>query len=84
MMMPYKTLPKRFTIEMVKRTVLIMTSLVRKNNHIHPVQSPRQLVTGLPLRMPKAQVGQYIQAHTGGSSATDVERTSDALYNRTH
>ena len=43
--MPYKTIPKRFTIEMVHCVVVLMNSLPRKGS-LHSVLSPREIVTG--------------------------------------
>ena len=42
--------------------------------------SPRKLITGFDLKLPAAQMGQYVQAHTGGTNSVEKERTSDALY----
>jgi hypothetical protein len=45
LMMPYKRLPKRFTIEMVHRVTSLINSLPKQNG-IHSVISPREIVTG--------------------------------------
>ena len=44
--------------------------------------SPRQLVTGISLRLAETEIRQYVEAHTGGSSSTDKDKeaTSDAIY----
>ena len=78
-MMPYKKLPKRFTIEMVHRITILINSLPKQNG-IHPVLSPREIVTGKKFRCPTIRIGQYVQGHTGGSNDTDEERSIDALY----
>jgi hypothetical protein len=44
-MMPYKKLPKRFTNEMVNRITVLINSLPKQNG-IHSVLSPREIVTG--------------------------------------
>ena len=80
MMMPYTKVPKAFTIAMVKQATIIVSSLVRKNNNVHPIMSPRKLITGFDLKLPAAQMGQYVQVHTGGTNSVEKERTSDALY----
>ena len=43
--------------------------------------SQRQLVTGIPLQLVDTEIGQYVQAHTDGTSSTekDKERTPDAI-----
>jgi hypothetical protein len=60
-----------------------MNSLPKKGG-IHPIISPRELVTGKKLRVPSIHIGQYVQGHTGGktigSNDTAEERSIDALY----
>jgi hypothetical protein len=79
LMMPYKKIPKRFTIEMVHRITTLINSLPKQNG-IHPIMSPREIVTGKKFRCPTIRIGQYVQGHTGGSNSTDLERSIDALY----
>jgi hypothetical protein len=78
-MMPYKKLPKRFTIEMVHKVTMLINSLPKQNG-IHSVLSPREIVTGKKFRCPSIKIGQYVQGNTGGSNSTDQERSVDALY----
>ena len=42
---PYKTIPKRMTIEMVHRVIILMNSIPRKGS-LHSLFSPRETVTG--------------------------------------
>jgi hypothetical protein len=79
LMMPYKKLPKRFTIEMVHKVTMLINSLPKMNG-IHSVMSPREIVTGKKFRCPTIKIGQYVQGHTGGTNSTDKERSIDALY----
>jgi hypothetical protein len=79
LMMPYKKIPKRFTIEMVHKVTMLINSLP-KNNGIHSILSPREIVTGKKFRCLSIKIGQYVQGHTGGSNSTDQERCVDALY----
>ena len=58
--MPYKTVPKRFTIEMVHRVVILMNSLPCKGS-LHSVLSPREIVTGKQFWCPKIRISQYTQ-----------------------
>ena len=58
--MPYKSIPKRFTIEMVHRVVVLMNPHPRKGS-LHTVLSPREIVTGKKFRCPKIRIGQYVQ-----------------------
>jgi hypothetical protein len=44
-MMPYKRLSKRFTIEMVHKVTMLIDSLPKQNG-IHSILSPREIVTG--------------------------------------
>jgi hypothetical protein len=78
-MMPYKKIPKQFTIEMVHKVTMLINSLPKQNG-IHSVLSPREIVTGKKFRCPSIKIGQYVQGHTGGSNSTDQERSVDALY----
>jgi hypothetical protein len=78
-MMPYKKIPKRFTIEMVHR-ITMLVNLLPKQNSIHSVLSPREIVTGKKCRCPYIKIGQYVQGHTGGTNSTDQERSVNSLY----
>jgi hypothetical protein len=78
-MMPYKKIPKRFTIEMVHTVTKLINSLPKQNG-IHSVISPREIGTGKKLRCLMMKIGQYVQGHTGGTNSTDIERSIDALY----
>ena len=82
MKIPYRKIPKRLVIKIMKLAAILKSSLVNPSDNIHPIVSPRQLVTGIPLRLAETEIGQYVQAHIGGSSLTDKdkERTSDAIY----
>jgi hypothetical protein len=76
---PYKKLPRRFTIEMVHKVTMLINSLPKQNG-IHYISSPREIVTGKKFRCPSIKIGHYVQGHTGGSISTDKERSVDALY----
>jgi hypothetical protein len=77
--MPYKKVPKRFTIEMVHRITMLINSLPKQNG-IHSILSPREIVTGKKFRCPSVKIGKSVQEQTEGSSSTDKERSIDALY----
>ena len=79
LMMPYKKLPMRFTIEMVHQVAQLINSLP-KSNGIHAILSPREIVSGKKFRCPTIKIGQYVQGLTGGTNSTDQERSIDALY----
>ena len=79
MMMPYKKLPRRFIVEMVYRIVILVNSIPRKGG-VHKSLSPREIITGKKFRCPEIEIGQYVQAHVGGTNSTEEERTVDALY----
>jgi hypothetical protein len=51
MMMPYKRIPERFTIEMVHRVTMLINSLPKQNG-IHLILSPSEIVTGKKFRCP--------------------------------
>ena len=65
---------------MIKESTKVLSSLSKHNSNLHPVQSPRELVTGIKLVVPKIQMGQYSQGSTGGSKKSDSERYIDCLY----
>ena len=77
--MPYKKLPRRMTIEMVHRVVILINSIPQKDS-LHSIISPREMVTGKKFRCPSIRIGQYIQGIVGGTNETDKERSIDALY----
>jgi hypothetical protein len=51
-----------------------------KQNGIHSVLSPQEILTGKKFRCPSIKIGQYVQGHTGGTNDTNQERSIDALY----
>jgi hypothetical protein len=79
LMMPYNKLPKLSTIEMVHRVTRLINSLPKQNG-LHSIISPREIVTGKKFRCPSIRIGQYVQGHTGGTNSTDQERLIDSLY----
>jgi hypothetical protein len=79
MMMPYKKIPKQFTIEVVHRVTALINSLPKQNG-IHSILSPREIVMGKKFRCPSIRIGQYVQGHTGGTNGTGQERSIDSLY----
>ena len=60
MRMPYKKIPKKLVIEIVKLAAKLKSSLVNPSDNIHPIMSPRQLVTGIPLRLAETEIGQFV------------------------
>ena len=77
--MPYKTIPKRMTIEIVHHVIILMNSIPWKGS-LYNILSPREIVTGKKFRGPTIHIGQYIQGLVGGTNSTDQERSIDALY----
>jgi hypothetical protein len=64
---------------MVHRVTRLINSLPKQNG-LHSIISPREIITGKKLRCPSIRIGQYIQGHTGGTNSTDQERLIDSLY----
>jgi hypothetical protein len=54
--MPYKKIPKRFTIEIVYKITMLVNSLPKQNG-IHSVLSPQEIVTGKKFRCPSIKIG---------------------------
>jgi hypothetical protein len=77
-MMPYKRIPKRFAIEMVHIITMLINSLPKQNG-IHLILLPREIVTAKKFRCPSIKIGQYFQGHTGDSNSTEQERSANAL-----
>ena len=77
----FTKLPRRFLIEVVLRTTILINSLPRKDG-VHPTLSPREIVTGKKFCVPQYEIGDYVQAHTMPkvSNGTGEERTVDTLY----
>ena len=74
MRMPYKKIPKRLVIKLVKLVAILKSSLVNPADNIRPIMCPRHFVTGIPLQLAETEIEQYAQAHTGGISSTDKDK----------
>ena len=77
--MLYKAIPKRLTIEMVHRVVVLMNSLPRKGS-LHSILSPRKILTSNMFRCPTICIGQYKQGLVGAANDTEQGRSINALY----
>jgi hypothetical protein len=76
----YKRLPRRFLIEIVYKTVILINSLVRKGG-VSQFLSPREIITGRKLRLPPYEIGQFAHTSVGETNnQTDEYRTFEALY----
>ena len=53
---------------------------ILKQNGIHQVLLPREIVTGKKFRCPTIKIGQYVQGHTGSTNEVEDYRTIDSLY----
>ena len=53
---PFTRYPKRFTIEMVKRVVVLINSF-RRESGVHPVMSSRQILFGKKFKTPLCKIG---------------------------
>ena len=75
-----KRIPSRLMRELVISTVKMINSIRRKGG-VHPVMSPRQIVTGRKLVLPPYPPGAVVYAVKGDSSnSIDEMRTFDSLY----
>ena len=82
-LMKYKYIPSRFVRKMVQQVMRLVNSIPKHNSCLHTVQSPQQMVTGIPLRERTHLIGQYGQGHRGDTNETAVlkgERSIDCLY----
>jgi hypothetical protein len=63
----FKRIPRRFLIEAVYRTVILINSLMRKGG-VSEFLSAREIVTGKKLRLPPHEIGQFVHASVGETS----------------
>ena len=78
--LPFKKLPRRFTIEIVKRVVVLINSFARKSG-VHSVMSPRQIMFGRKFIPPLCKIGELVLSYdTYGSNDTGQERAFYGLY----
>ena len=80
-----RRIPRRLMIEMVYAVFILITSIRRKGG-VHPVMSPRQILTGEKLVVPTFPIGSFCYAIPENkdktSSIVDKERSFDAIYLR--
>ena len=75
-----KQIPARLMRELVVSTVNMINSIGRKGE-VHPVMSPRQIVTNRKLVLPSYPPGAFMYAVKGGTkNSIDNMRIFDALY----
>ena len=78
--LPFRKLPRRFTIELVKRIVVLINSFARKSG-VHSVMSPRQIMFGWKFIPPLCKIGELVLAYdTYGSNDTGQKRAFYGLY----
>ena len=79
---PFKRYPKRFTIELMKRAVVLINSFRRKSG-VHPVMSPRQILYGKKFKTPLCKIGELVMAYdVTANIKTTTPRAFYALYIR--
>ena len=77
---PFNRYPKRFTIEMVKR-VVVLINLFRRKSGVHPVMSPRQILFRKKFKLPLCKIGKLVMAYNMKSTNKTLEpRAIYALY----
>ena len=77
---PFKQYPKRFTIELMRRVVVLINSFRRKSG-VHPVMSPRQILFGKKFKTPLCKIGELVMAYnTTSDNKTTTPRAFYALY----
>ena len=71
-----------FTIELLKRVVVLINSLRRKSG-VHPVISPRQILFGKKFKTPLCKIGELVMAYdVTADNKTTIPRALYALYIR--
>ena len=77
---PFKRYPKRFTIELMKRVVVLINSFRRKSG-VHPVMSPRQILFNKKFKTPLCKIGELVMAYdVTADNKTTTPRAFYALY----
>ena len=77
---PFTRYPRRFTIELVRRAVILINSFSRKSG-VHPVMSPRQILFGKKFKTPLCKIGELVMAYdTASDNKTTTPRAFYALY----
>ena len=59
---PFEKYPKRLTIEMTKRVTILINSFRRKSE-VHPLMSPRQILSGKKCKTPLCKMGEFLLAY---------------------
>lgn len=78
--LPFEKLPRRFTMEIVKRVVVLINSFARKSG-VHSVMSPRQIMFGRKFMPPLCKIGELVLSYdTYGSNNTGQKRAFYGLY----
>ena len=77
---PFDRHPKRFTIKLLKRVVVLINSFRRKSG-VYPVMSPRQILFGKKFKTPLCKVGELVIAYdVTANNKTMIPRAFCALY----
>ena len=77
---PFKRYPRRFTIELMRRAVVLINSFRRKSG-VHSVMSPRQILFGKKFKTPLCKIGELVIAYnTTSDNKTTTPRAFYALY----
>ena len=77
---PFNQYPKRFTIELMKR-VVVLINLFRRKSGVHPVMSPRQILFGKKFKTPLCKIGELVMAYdVTADNKTTTPRAFYALY----
>ena len=77
---PFERYPKRFTIEMLKR-VVILINLFRRKSAVHPVMSPRQILFSKKFKTPLCKISKLVIAYdVTADNKTTIPRAFYALY----
>ena len=71
---PFSYVPKRFLIKVVKRLTILINSIPRKGC-MHAALSPREIITGKKLQIPKYKIVKYVQGHMKTKDNTGEEQS---------
>ena len=77
---PFQKIPRQFTIELVRRTAVLINQIPSKKRGVHQVISPRELIKGKEFRVPACNIGKYVMGYQKTTNDSGTSRCVERLY----